>query len=162
MRLIALVKRLSPCHSLQQDRRRNFAVRKHGRSVLHGALKLLELEPAIYSLRGQVDTFVFFQDRIANLNREAWRTCINKHLRNNCSAKNENISQESRPWPIHAGQQMSLKCPDIARVVPYCRSRIHVWHTFLTLAHVGQTSVFLYRASEPGRQRKITNGRSQI
>jgi hypothetical protein len=162
MRLIALVKRLSPCHSLQQGRRRNFAVRKHGRTVLHGAFELLELEPAIYSLRGQVDTFVFFQDRIANLNRKAWRTCINNHIINICSAKKGSRSQESRPWPRQADRQISRKCRENVRVVPYCRSRIHVWHTFLTLAQVGQTSVFLYRASEPGRQRKITNGRSQI
>jgi hypothetical protein len=39
---------------------------------------------------------------------------------------------------------------------------MHVWHTFLTRAHVPQSSVFLKRAFGPGFQRKTQKGRSQI
>lgn len=39
---------------------------------------------------------------------------------------------------------------------------MHVWQTFLTLAHVVQTSVFLKRDPAPGFQRKTVNGRVQI
>jgi len=39
---------------------------------------------------------------------------------------------------------------------------MHVWQTFLSLAHVWQISVFLKRMPLPGHQRKTVNGRVQI
>ena len=39
---------------------------------------------------------------------------------------------------------------------------MHVWQTFLSLAHVWQTSVFLKRMPLPGHQRNTVNGRVQI
>jgi len=41
---------------------------------------------------------------------------------------------------------------------PYSRSRMHVWQTFLTLAHVWHTSVFLKRMRAPGHQRNMVKG----
>lgn len=45
---------------------------------------------------------------------------------------------------------------------PYCRSSRHVWQQFLILLQLWHTSVFLYRAFEPGFHRKTQNGRAQI
>jgi hypothetical protein len=39
---------------------------------------------------------------------------------------------------------------------------MHVWHTFLTRAHIWQSSVFLKRAWGPGFQRKTVKGRSHV
>jgi len=45
---------------------------------------------------------------------------------------------------------------------PYSRSRMQVWQTFLSFAHVWHISVFLYRIPAPGCQRKIVNGRLHV
>jgi hypothetical protein len=39
---------------------------------------------------------------------------------------------------------------------------MQVWQTFLTLAHVGHSSVFLYRPSGPAFHRNTVNGRSHV
>lgn len=39
---------------------------------------------------------------------------------------------------------------------------MQVWHTFLTRAHIWQSSVFFWRAFGPGFQRYTVKGRSQI
>jgi len=45
--------------------------------------------------------------------------------------------------------------------LPNSRSRRQVWQTFLSLAQIWQTSVFLNRALAPGLQRKTVKGRAQ-
>ena len=54
------------------------------------------------------------------------------------------------------------QCAERNEDIPYSRSKIHVWHTFLSFAHVWQTSVFLNLAPLPGHHRNTVNGRVQI
>jgi hypothetical protein len=49
-----------------------------------------------------------------------------------------------------------------ARDSPYCRSKMHVWQTFLVLAHIWQSTVCFGLAFGPGFHLNTVYGRSHI